>query len=54
MRKQISIFSEIYIESFTIVLQVEATHKICQGASEAISRVTLQEAYPRNERFCSF
>ena len=54
MRKQFSVFSEIYTENFAIVSRVEATREICQGALEAISQVTSRETYLKNERFCSF
>ena len=53
MRKPISVFPEIHIESFATVSQVEATSENYQGVSEAISWVTSWEAYLRNERFHS-
>ena len=54
MRKQISVFSKIYTESFATTSRVEAIREICQSTSEAILRVDSREAYPRNEQFWSF
>ena len=54
MRKQISVFSKIYTESFATTSRVEAIREICQSTSEAILRVDTREAYPRNEQFWSF
>ena len=46
MRKQILVFAEIYIESFMTISRVEVTREIYQGASKAISRVTLRKSLP--------
>ena len=54
MRKPILVFPKIYTESFAIVSREKASHENYQSASEAISRETLQEAYPRNEWFSVF
>ena len=46
MRKQILVFAEIYIESFMTISRVEVTREIYQGASKAISQVTLRKSLP--------
>ena len=46
MRKQILVFAEIYIESFMTISRVEVTREIYQGASKAISWVTLRKSLP--------
>ena len=54
MRKVILENSKIQTENFAIGSRVRTTCKNSQCASVAISWVTSQEAYPQNERFCSF